>query len=189
MKDEKRIFASKLKPHFMKLRLLLALSCGSLLLLTSCKSYSKTAVSSDIHGPTVIQKPVVADLDVQEKKVSGTATAKGSKRVSELKEMALNDALTKANADVLIEPRYEISTSGNNSTVTVTGYPATYKNFRPMEPADTMFIQKRGLDMETGSIQPTDKSHKRARRRRIAGLSVGSFFGAFLIAGIFAWIF
>ncbi len=173
----------------MKLKSLLLLSVGLTFLLTSCKSYSKTAVSSDIQGPTVIQKPVVADLDVKEKKVSGTATAKGSKRVSELKEMALNDALTKANADVLIEPRYEISTSGNKSTVTVTGYPATYKNFRPMEPADTIFIQKRGLNMDTGAIQPVDKSHKRARNKRVAALSVGSFLGAFLIAGIFAWIF
>lgn len=89
------------------------------------------------------------------------------KSVSELKEMALNDALTKANADVLIEPRYDISTSGT------CGY-----HFYP-----------RGLNMDTGAIQTIDKSHKRARIRRIAGLSVGSFLGAFLITGIFAWIF
>ncbi len=107
----------------------------------SCKTIKSTTVKeTDVSGPTVIQKPVIADLDVKEAKVSGSFSGSSSFSVSHAKEMAVADALKSSNSDVLVEPRYEISKSFRKIEVTVTGYPATYKNFRPMEAADTIFV-------------------------------------------------
>lgn len=114
--------------------------CVTVLILSSCAVTQKTTKSDYVDGPNVIQKPVVADLQVTETKVSGTATGKRSQGVGDVKQMAIADALSKSNADVLIEPRYEIKTTFSMITVNVTGYPATYKNFRPMEASDTLFM-------------------------------------------------
>lgn len=144
-------------------------------MITSCKTTSITTVAADINGPTVIQKPVVADLDVKETRVSGTATVKGSVSVDELKQMAISDALKKSNADVLIEARYEITSSFKQTTVNVSGYPGTYKNFRPMEAQDTMFIQKVGLNTTKVERQKVRKSK---RAKKIALWSAGGVLGA-----------
>lgn len=162
--------------------------CGFALLFAAsgCKSYSKTTVTTDVQGPVVIQKPVIADLEVQGVRVTGTATSKGSTSIEGLKQEALNDALTKSKADILVEPRYEIISSFNHSTVNVTGYPATYKNFRSMEASDTLFLSNAPLNVSTA---PRALKKDNTRRNKIIGLSIGGFFGAFLLAGLFALIF
>lgn len=136
---------------------------------------SNTTVATDIKGPTVIQKPVVADLDVKESRVTGSATAKRSITETEIKQMAVYDALKKSNSDVLVEPRYEITTNMKETTVTVTGYPGTYKNFRPMEVQDTMFIDRAALNT-VKTDRPKAKKNQRAKR--IAAWSVGGVAGA-----------
>ncbi|MFT5819778.1 MAG: hypothetical protein ACI8ZM_001003 [Crocinitomix sp.] len=107
----------------------------------SCRTIkNSTTKENDVAGPTVIQKPVIADLDVKETKVTGTFSGTSNFSMSYAKNMAIADALKSANADVLIEPRFETIKSFRRIDVTVTGYPATYKNFRPMEAADTIFV-------------------------------------------------
>lgn len=111
-------------------------------LLTSCAAVNKveTAKTLGIYGPGVLQNPVVADLDVRETKVSGSATG-SSTAPNVVKNMALADAIKKANADVLVEPTFELSTKGGKTTATVQGFPATYRNFRNATPADSLLIQ------------------------------------------------
>jgi len=115
---------------------------GAVLILSSCAAVSKvdTAKSMEIHGPGVIQNPVIADLDVQQQKVRGTATGRRSAAAS-VKQMARVNAIKTANADVLIAPVYEIETKGNKTTVTVTGFAATYKNFRNATVADSALVE------------------------------------------------
>ena len=55
--------------------------------------------------------------------------------------MAGVNAIKTANADVLIAPVYEIETKGNKTTVTVTGFAATYKNFRNATVADSTLVE------------------------------------------------
>lgn len=157
-----------------------------LIITAGCKSYSKTSVTTDVSGPTVVQKPVIADLDVEENRVIGTASGKGSESIDVLKQNALNNALDKSKADVLVEPRYEIITSRKQSTVNVSGYPATYKNFRPMVVSDTIFVGKTTA-MPATSPRVMVKNNKRTLK--IVGMSIGGFFSAVLIAGLVAWLF
>mgnify|MGYP000441956279 CR=1 FL=1 len=171
-----------MKSSLKKLNLVVAI--GAAILLSSCKTVTNTTVTSDVEGPTVIQKPVVADLDVKETKVSGTATAKRSVPVEEVKQMAVADALTTSNADVLVEPRYEITKDFRSTTVTVTGYPATYTNFRPMEIQDTMFIDRDRLG--TTKARREIKGNTRLRKILVwTGAGVVSAAGIFFLTVLF----
>src|ERR1039458_322350 len=114
-----------MKAHFILLSV--ALSA----FLTSCTVLkTNTAKSMDIYGSGVIQKPVVVDLDVKEAKVTGTSTETQGKAIDMIKQEAVADAIKKASADILVEPTFETITSNGKITVTVTGFPGTYKNFR-----------------------------------------------------------
>ena len=114
-------------------------------LFTSCTVVTKTttAKTTDIYGAGVIHKPVLVDLEVKEAKVTGTATNAGnmSKTSDQLKIDAINNAIKNANADVLVEPKFDIEMKGSIITVVVTGYAATYKNFRSISAADVPLLQ------------------------------------------------
>lgn len=90
---------------------------GAALLLSSCATVKKldTAKSMEIHGPGVIQYPVIADLEVQEQKVRGVATGRRSELTS-VQQLARVNAMKMANADVLVAPVYEIETKRNRTT-------------------------------------------------------------------------
>lgn len=150
---------------------------------TACKTTSHTTVSTNVAGPTVIQKPVVADLEVGEERVTGTATMKGVP-VVEVKEFAVKDAVTKAKVDVLVEPRYDVTKSFNKVKVDVSGYPAKYKNFRPMEAQDTIFVNKEQLST-TARKRKSAKNNRNTKK--IVGITVGSVAAA--IGGFFLVLF
>lgn len=121
-----------------------------LLLLTSCgittKSKTSTVKTMDIINGGVYTKPLLADLDVKETKV--TATAKGTLSkdgIDFVKNQAVASALKTTNGDILVEPKYDIETVGDDITVTVTGFPANYKNFRQLKAEDSTFLKNRVL--------------------------------------------
>ena len=118
------------------------------LLLFTCWTYmscsvSKTTTSKtiDIYGAGVVQKPIIVDLDVKETKVTGTATGTSTEHVETVKQAAVADALEKSNSDVLVEPKFKTQTSNGNTSAFVTGWPATYKNFRPIKAEDVELLQ------------------------------------------------
>ena len=95
----------------------------------------------DINGAGIIHKPVLVDLNVNENKV--TVMVNGEKRMplEIVKQNAVAKALSKEYADVLIGPVFEIETYRKRFNVTVTGWSATYKNFRAMEDSDMSMLQ------------------------------------------------
>ena len=121
--------------------------------LSSCSTTSTRVQSSrttEIYGPGVLHLPVVADLNVREEKVSATVTGSTSGSTKELRDLALAEALEKAGADVLVEPVFESESTGTRITITVTGYPATYENFRQATHDDIGLLQ-------IGVLQRTDQ--------------------------------
>ena len=112
--------------------------------MTSCimkKTETATTKTLDINGAGVILKPTIVDLDVNGAKVSGRAVAKFGENIEEVKILLVAEVLRKANADVLVEPRYAFETVNNETTISVSGYPATYKNFRPIKEEDLKLIK------------------------------------------------
>lgn len=107
-------------------------------LLSSCQTLVKTARTADITSQ--LQSATVADLEAADQRVSHTLQPSKEIRrggVENVKKAAEAEVLQKHNADVLIEPRYVISKKrtlfGSKITsITVSGRPASYKNYRSL---------------------------------------------------------
>ena len=112
--------------------------------MTSCiikKTETATTKILYVNGVGIIQNPTIVDLDVNGAKVSGRAVAKFGENIEDVKTLLVAEVLRKANADVLVEPRYVIATINNESIITVSGYHATYKNFRPIKEENIKLIK------------------------------------------------
>lgn len=113
------------------------------MLAVSCTTTTKTARTESV--PYAMYNATVADLDVAPQRISYTlkpakAIRKGG--VGNVKQAAIMEALdANGNADLLLEPQYVISHKkgpfgifiNKITSVTVTGRPATYKNFRSLD--------------------------------------------------------
>jgi hypothetical protein len=138
-----------------------------IIILSSCQVIrTRTAKATDIQNNGIIQKPTIVDLEVNSTKVIGTANSAGNQTLEAIKNSAISDATKKANCDLLVEPIYEIETNAGVTKVTVIGYPATYKNFRPMVEDDIKLIQ-------IGSIKKVNTSDSPIKKRSSIGLIVG----------------
>lgn len=118
------------------------------------KSTTNTSKTLNIYGSGVIQKPVIVDLDVKQTKVTATVTGKMGSNIEVLKAEAVSTAVKNALADVLVEPTYTIVSNRGTSTVTVSGFPATYKNFRDITLEDVPLI-KAGILQTARVAEPT----------------------------------
>lgn len=122
----------------------LFLSVSACLLLTSCSTTNlleKTATTA--RTETTVKAVTIADLDVSPERVSYTMRPSEElqrggednvRRAAESEVLAAN-----GNADVLVDAQFVITKesgslfkSGKITSVTVTGHPARYKNFRPI---------------------------------------------------------
>jgi len=115
--------------------------------LVSCSTTKTgTAKTMEIVGPGVLHKPVIADLIVKEDKVTATASFSQVESMNNAKNEVVRKALNDFNADVLLEPAFESTTTNGKTILTVKGWPANYKNFRTIEEKDIKFLEiKPGL--------------------------------------------
>ena len=129
----------------MKKLFLLTTVCAALFM-SSCSTITKTATTAMVES-TVVTYPEVADLEIQQK-ASQTMTwnfrpfhlGEPSKQVAQGNLVA--QLLKANNADVLLEPQFVFErTSYGERVLTVTGFPATYKNFRKASAADLEAIK------------------------------------------------
>ena len=121
---------------------------------SSMKSTTNTAKTLPVYGAGVIQKPVIVELDVKQTKVTATVNGKLGSNIEALKAEAVSVAVKNAAADVLVEPTYSIVTTRGTSTVTVTGFPAVYQNFRDIIMEDIPLI-KAGILQTARVAEPT----------------------------------
>ena len=129
---------------------LFASSCGS--------TFSLTETSTRLLpvNSTAYTLPTVADLRVSSAKISHQVTVANhfslkelsntgdSPKMVYLQKLAVTQAAQKYDADIIVAPSYSITTSDDlkTVTVTVTGYPATYTNFRSATATDMEIISK-----------------------------------------------
>ena len=135
----------------------------------------------DIYGAGVIHKPVLVDMDVTEKKVTGVATLTENPALELVKQHAVADAIKKANCDVLIEPTYITETTGDRVTAFVTGFPATYKNFRSIKAEDVPLLQV-GLT-QVAKVQEPGAVIKK-KKKKVGLIVVGAIVGAVAIGAL-----
>ena len=115
------------------------MALAAVMLLSSCITTTKTARTASTSS--TIKNATVADLKVADHRITYTMSpSKAIQRagLSNVKQAAIQEALTKhGNADVMVEPEFVIeqerSLFGSNiSSITVTGRPAYYQNFRTL---------------------------------------------------------
>jgi hypothetical protein len=158
-------------------KLILSITFFSLILfLNSCSStkYSYSSIKTvDVGSSGIIQKPLVVDLDVKAQKVSGNASTSNSNLTEEeVKRIALADALQKANADILVEPRYEVNIEDGNMRVSVTGWPANYKNFRNVTNEDLPLLKiGSSQTIETSNSKPSILPKSKVNGKTILAVS------------------
>ena len=106
--------------------------------MTSCTTILKTAQTQDV--PVLINTSTAADLDISAERVTYTLAPEKSIRkggLQNVKEAAVQEVLqANGNADVLVDPMYVVKKGGvmgKIRSVTVSGRPAKYKNFRSMK--------------------------------------------------------
>lgn len=102
--------------------------------ITTIFACSSTYRTSTVHIRTIdssliLQTPVVCELEVSDRKITGNFTGRNVS-VEYAKNMAVNNALFNGNGDVLVEPTFDVTVTGVQVTVDVNGFVGKYKNFR-----------------------------------------------------------
>lgn len=152
----------------MKKILLLAFAVTSLI---SCSTVqSGTSKTMDIVGTGVIHKPVIADLNVSQEKVSRTMTFTNLQSLETAKNSVVRELLKEQNADVLVEPTFDSTTKNGTTELTVYGWTATYKNFRQVEEKDLKVLEVRpNFIQKAETTQPATELKKKGGLAWIIG--------------------
>lgn len=132
------------------MRLTLAYFLTFIVLLTSsCTTTKSRTFDYDylfINKQGIIQRPLITDLDVVKQKVKITKTY-NNLTLSEAKETIMGEFMQENNCDLIVQPYFSSSTVGTNQrtslTITLTGFPASYKNIRQYEPKDSAYLLPR----------------------------------------------
>lgn len=120
-------------------------------MLCSCASTKSASVDTDLvyKNGFMMAKPIVVDIKVEKRKIEGSAVIKNSLYGKEAatrvaKSLAVIDAVKKGDADILVQPMFEVESSNSYTTARVSGYAAKYKEFRDVTTADTLAFKVRG---------------------------------------------
>ncbi len=114
----------------------------SIIVLTTVTGCSNVQKSNTLRAVPLTPKaqaaPMIAELEVDNIKTLGQAKGKTKAKDilqgdRELEQEAIAAALKQSNADVLVGANFFQEKVNDSLTVTVVGYPAKYKNFRPKE--------------------------------------------------------
>lgn len=154
----------------MKIKTLL-FSAAMLFGFASCTTIKSTADTVNIDAK-VCQYPTVADLEVHEKvEVTKTWHFKpfniGEPKMKYIKGNMIAEILKKAGADVLLEPQITYSrTSFGERQYTVSGYPASFKNFRKATAADLTALKVNKPDHERTVYNVSQSWFKRLFKKK-----------------------
>lgn len=134
--------------------------CSSLLLIgcvttqsTTKTTYSYSEYRSVQAAQSVATAPLIADLVVAEKRITyaerintvitNMSQSEAKALADKEKETVIANAVKANKADVLVAPSVDIQTDANGYLVIeVTGYPASYKNFRNATKDDMWIVDK-----------------------------------------------
>lgn len=130
----------------MKLNIILLFTCLTILF-TSCSTMKKSTSTTMTVESGIYQYPTVADLDVKQK-VEKQITWNfvpfnfGQPPLELRKSNLVADIIKENKADVLLEPQVTFTKkSFGERTLTITGFPASFKNFRKANQEDLKALE------------------------------------------------
>jgi len=141
--------------------------------LSSCSSTRQVSVDADnvYKNGFIMAKPMVVDITVEKRKIEGRATIKNETYGREVateaaKNLAVIDAIKKGDADIIVQPMFEIQGKNGYTTATVSGFAGKYKEFRQATVDDTLaFKLRQGFGGQVadyvgpGEVKVTKKSN------------------------------
>jgi hypothetical protein len=134
------------------------------IILTSCTTSVKTATVDTARisrNGFIMAKPQIVDIVVEKRKIEGRAiilnSEYGANAIGAAKNLAVIDAVKKGNADIIVQPIFEIESNPRNTTATVKGFAGKYTDFRDLTNADTMafFIRRKLETYSSEAAVPT----------------------------------
>jgi len=117
---------------------------------TSCtinRNYKLNVKSVEVGESLIHKQPLIADVRVDlTKKISAEVLVDASK-VEDGKEIAIKDALATQNADIMIDPIFDITISNSKAIIKVYGYPAYYKEVKTasIEELERLYMSNIGV--------------------------------------------
>lgn len=147
---------------------LLSVALVCLFWLGSCTTIQKTASTADVEV-NVWQYPMVADLEIAPEKISQTTTWSGIFSTMSYETRCDNltaEMLNGADADVLVEPNYiHLKEFPGQHTLTISGFPAKFKNFRKATDKDLEALRVGNPDIRLVS-EPFGHHRKDVRKKK-----------------------
>lgn len=130
------------------------------IMLTSCTTSIKTATVDTARiskNGFIMAKPQLVDIVVEKRKIEGRAiivnSEYGVNAIAAAKNLAVIDAVKKGNADIIVQPIFEIESNMKNTTATVKGFAGKYTDFRDITASDTMaFYIRRKLESYSSEV-------------------------------------
>lgn len=113
--------------------------------------YSEATARNLEPEHTMLLTPLIADLSVSNKKIYHVEKEAFKDividqaviaNIDEFKKIALCCAAQESKADVLVGAMVKVETINERLVITISGYPATYKNFRNATTKDTGLIKE-----------------------------------------------
>ncbi len=165
------------------------LICAALCILSACTTQRDWTVrdtsTMQVNKAGIYTEPQIADLKIDNFKSTGMVSGDAAKEtIQSLKDKAIEDALNLANADILVEPSFEVSKSNRSLSVKVTGFAARITAFRVVAPgdntalrADQMYIGPTVVSATSAVAQADNNELAKKRKKRgraiAAGVSLG----------------
>jgi hypothetical protein len=178
-----------------KSNFLLLAMLATLVALSSCTSTRQVSVDADYvyKNGFLMAKPIVVDITVEKRKIEGRSTIKNQTYGTEVatqaaKNLAVIDAVKKGDADIIVQPLFEVESKNGVTTASVSGYAGKYKEFRQATVQDTLaFNLRQGYGsavpdyVAPGEVKITKKSGNPV----VIGLvSVALLIGLLAVAGV-----
>ncbi len=120
--------------------------------ITSCKTVIKSHTADYdlmyISKQGILQKPLITDLEVGNKRVT-ISQSYSNISLTEAKENIMGEFIKQQTCDLIVQPYFTSNSTATDTkttiTITLTGYPASYKNIRNFESKDTALFFPRGF--------------------------------------------
>lgn len=138
------------------------------------RAYYESSVRILEPEQSMLLSPVMADLEVANNKVVHTEKAAFADikitdaviaNMAEFKKIALSRAAKAHNADVLVGTIIDVTTVNKRLEITISGYPAYYRNFRTATKADAELVQSvlsvKNRDLESDIVSSPTKRYDR----------------------------
>jgi hypothetical protein len=115
-------------------------------LLSACSSSNKIYVREpeQFQGTAVMYYPMIAKIAIKKEKVNHIYINSNCSIETSCEMLAYNDALEKFKIDGIFEPIYYHKVDYDKTTITVTGYPYTFTEFREVTKEDRDLLASPG---------------------------------------------